>query len=303
MTGVSVIITTYDRFQQVQESVASVLPQLGEEDEIVVVDNGLPDEQHRRLAAVLAELGVRLEREPLAGISHARNRGARASRGAVLAFLDDDAVAGAGWLRRIRAAFADEDCDCVGGPVRLPGDLPRPPWFPRALSLVVGELDLGREPFAMSVRCLPIGANLAVRRAPFLACGMFSTQLGRVAGNLDGGEEVLLCRQLLRRGGRIRYLPELTVTHRISPRRLTPSYMETSAWNIGRGDARVERALHGLPGFVARGLLKLARGVVEAPLLAWRRWRGDPSAAAEQRIRWAMIRGYWSGGQPARGGS
>jgi glycosyltransferase involved in cell wall biosynthesis len=85
---VSVVIPTRDRRAFVLEAVASVLAQRGCDCEVIVVDDGSED----GTAAALEGLGsrVRCIRQPAAGVSAARNHGARLARGEWLAFLDSD---------------------------------------------------------------------------------------------------------------------------------------------------------------------------------------------------------------------
>lgn len=51
-------------------------------------------------------------------ISEARNLGIAASAGAVVAFIDDDAVAEPGWLKALALPFADPEVAAAGGYVR-----------------------------------------------------------------------------------------------------------------------------------------------------------------------------------------
>jgi glycosyltransferase involved in cell wall biosynthesis len=86
--SVSVIIPTHDRARRVVVAVQSVLAQTTAALEVIVVDDGSTDET----AAALAPCGdrIRIERRRHAGVSAARNHGARVARGEWLAFLDSD---------------------------------------------------------------------------------------------------------------------------------------------------------------------------------------------------------------------
>jgi len=139
-----------------------------------------------------------------------------------------------------------------------------------------------------------MGANIAFRRDAFLKAGMFPLSMGRTGTNFAGGEETFLCRKILQQGGRIRYLPEMAVTHRVSPARLTMQHLYRNAYGTGQSDGRVELAISGRAAFRLRAALKLARIVVELPGALWRRARGDARAWAEHRIRVTLFRGYVS---------
>lgn len=91
---VSVIIPTYNRGHFVADALASVLTQTYRRFEVIVVDDGSTDDTRQRVAAF--EGRVRYIYQPNAGLSAARNTAIRASRGVLLALLDDDDV----WLPR-----------------------------------------------------------------------------------------------------------------------------------------------------------------------------------------------------------
>lgn len=97
---VSAIVPTHNRPTFLREALASVCAQTYRDVEIVVVDDGSTPVARAATQRVIAEftrgqdLPVRCIVQPHRGVSAARNRGVRASRGALLAFLDSDDV----WL-------------------------------------------------------------------------------------------------------------------------------------------------------------------------------------------------------------
>jgi glycosyltransferase involved in cell wall biosynthesis len=85
---ISVVIPAYRAAGTVARAVDSVLRQTMAAQEILVVDDGSPDD----IAGTLADYGnsVRVIRKPNGGAASARNRGIDDSRGELIAFLDAD---------------------------------------------------------------------------------------------------------------------------------------------------------------------------------------------------------------------
>src|SRR3954447_16813353 len=81
--------------------------------EIVVVDNASSDDTAARAAAH----GVRVVREPRAGVTYARNAGVRAAAGEIVAFVDADCVPERGWLRELLAGADDSTVGCFVGEI------------------------------------------------------------------------------------------------------------------------------------------------------------------------------------------
>jgi glycosyltransferase involved in cell wall biosynthesis len=89
----SVIIPLYNKAPHIAAALQSVLAQTFPPDEIIVVDDGSTD-GGAEIAAAFSARGVTLIRQSNAGVSAARNRGAKAARSAYLTFLDADDI----WL-------------------------------------------------------------------------------------------------------------------------------------------------------------------------------------------------------------
>lgn len=110
----SVVVVSYHPGEWLSPCLASLGSQA---DEVVLVDNGSS-------GAVASEIGRRagarvLRFESNTGFAPAADAGAIASSGEILAFLNDDAVAGPGWLAAATKALADELTAAVGPKVVL----------------------------------------------------------------------------------------------------------------------------------------------------------------------------------------
>ncbi len=90
--GISVIIPTYNYGQYVLKAIDSVLPQLGDRHELIVIDDGSTDDTQQRLASHLPNLpaNVHLLTKRNGGAASARNYGIQNARGNFMLFLDAD---------------------------------------------------------------------------------------------------------------------------------------------------------------------------------------------------------------------
>jgi len=165
--------------------------------------------------------------EPRPGLSHARNRALEwaAEAGAdVLAFVDDDAIAEPGWYEALARqwAAAPADVACIGGPIRPRFGVEPPRWYSDAIRHVLTLVDRGD-----AVRDLDpdleavYGANISFAVEPLRAAGGFDPALGHSGRRIFFGEEDEAQRELVRRGHRIRYVPDARVWHVIPAQRLT----------------------------------------------------------------------------------
>src|SRR5207247_3975777 len=130
-------------------------------------------------------------REPR-GLSGARNTGVAESRGDVIAFLDDDAVAEPDWLAHLLAAYTDRHVLGVGGAIAPHWLEGRPAGFPAEFEWVVGCTYEGMPTARAQVRNV-IGANMSLRRSVVGRVGGFRNGMGRVGLLPVGCEETELC--------------------------------------------------------------------------------------------------------------
>lgn len=271
---VSVVICAFadDRWSDLRAAVGSVLAQAPEPAEVIVVVD------HNRALAKRARDGLAgalvLENGGTRGAGEARNVGARAARGAILAFLDDDARAAPGWLARGARAFADARVMGVGGTIEPAWDLGAPSWFPAEFNWTVGCTYPGLPTTPTPVRNL-IAANMFVRRSVFERIGGFRAGFGK-QGQRSRPEETELCLRANQRwpDGVWLYDPGVTVRHRVPPSRGRPRYFVSRCYNEGRGKAALvgyagpreglaaERAYtrRTLPAGAARGLADALTG-------------------------------------------
>ncbi len=113
--SVSVVINTYNRSRCLERCLQSLRAQTYRNFEVVVVNGPSTDDTETMLRPWQRQ--VRIVRTDKRVLSVSRNEGIAASRGELVAFIDDDAVAAPGWLAELTAAFADQRVGAAGGTV------------------------------------------------------------------------------------------------------------------------------------------------------------------------------------------
>lgn len=270
-TGVAVVICTHtlERWNDIAGAVASVRAQTRPADEIVLVADH-NDALLARMRAAFRDVVV-VDNWGPRGESGARNAGVAATRSAVIAFLDDDAVADPHWLGRLARWYDDPGIVGVGGLARPRWDDARPSWFPDEFDWVVGCSYRGMPERAEPVRNL-MGCNMSFRRSAIDAVGGFYTGLGRVGGTALGCSETEMCLRVAREvGGRFLFDPEARISHRVPAARGSVRYFLRRCRDEGRskahlaGRAGTDAALATERRYVRRVLPRgVARGVREA---------------------------------------
>ena len=224
---VTVVVPTFQRPDRLAACLAALRAQVlppGIGFEVVVVDDGSAPPVPQALCDPLgAARSVRLLRQHNAGPAIARNRGAAAARGRLLAFTDDDCRPAPGWLAALVAASEDAPDALIGGRTVNGEDNV---FSAASQDLIFYLADEDRQYFASN--------NIACRKDAFDALGGFAEGFP-----LAGGEDRDLGLRWGRSGRPLVAAPMAEVAHHHA---LTPRSFWRQHANYGRG-ARHMRAL------------------------------------------------------------
>ncbi|MBB6671469.1 glycosyltransferase [Cohnella nanjingensis] len=223
----SVAICTHNRAADLQEALLSLLRQRHESFEVIVVDNGSTDQTAQTVLEFerVVSFPVRYIFEERLGLSVARNRAIRESRGEYVLFLDDDAVASEDWIGGIVSLFErDSRIGCVGGKIEPAWEGEAPTWLSPENRTLYTILDYADEVVEMKRPAIPFGANVAFRRSAFDMGALFREDLGRVGSNLLSSEEAELIERIRARHS-VYYTPHASVLHKIPRSRISRKWL------------------------------------------------------------------------------
>ncbi|MEC4984003.1 MAG: glycosyltransferase [Oscillatoria sp. PMC 1068.18] len=231
---ISAVICTHNREEYLGAAIDSLLAQDFAEYEVIVVDNASSDRTRAVVEARLADPKLKYVYEPVTGLSVARNTGAKAASGEIIAYLDDDAVATPSWLSALIAPYQqNERLAIAGGKVTLilPPGATYPQWLSTELAGCLGAYDLGNElVYITNPGLTPRGLNYSIRRTFLEQVGGFDINLGRVGKNLLSNEEVYMTELALKQNWQVAYLPKALVAHNVAPERLKPTWFFRRGW-------------------------------------------------------------------------
>ncbi|MBS1817928.1 MAG: glycosyltransferase [Acidobacteria bacterium] len=302
----SVVIATRNRAALLAQTLEALLVQdwPAGRFEIVVADNGSSDDTADVVARAAAQVGAPLVRylfvsDP--GKSAAVNQALAMAEGSLIALTDDDVQPEQEWLRSLADAFDDAAVDFVAGRVLPLWEVEPPEWLSPSVYGVIAVPDNGDVRLPISTdhhQVVPIGANMAVRRAVVERLGGLRLDLGKLDGSARTGEDHEFFLRMLQAGYRGRYEPTAVVHHRVGSERLDRSYfrrwLHQNGRDVARLDAAYESAVPHLLG-VPRFLWRQAAGDVMSLLLAAIRRAPAARFSATGRLCWfaGYVREAW----------
>jgi cellulose synthase/poly-beta-1,6-N-acetylglucosamine synthase-like glycosyltransferase len=269
--------------------------------ELVVVDNGSTDQTKSVVRSFASVLPLRYVYEPRLGKSNALNRVAQELRGRLVCFTDDDIIFPPDWMRHaVARADRHPDFGVLAGPVRpvwtrsSRAAFLRHPYATQAYSIC----DRGGHPHEYPPQSWPPGANTIYRRE-LLPPGPFDPAMGPVGTARLIGNDTTLAKQIVARGARILYVPDIRVRHIIQPSQMTSAFLWRRAYQRARtlahqGMVAPARTIGGIPLWMFRQLAHRTGCL----LLSWAGLTHTPRIDAE--IELADMLGWIAGARQTR---
>jgi glucosyl-dolichyl phosphate glucuronosyltransferase len=239
---VSICVCTFNRAHILPyclESLTKLTIPAGWEAEILIIDNNSTDGTRDLIAGYSGRFGIPIFYflETQQGISAARNRAIRESRGDYLGFLDDECVVQTNWLE-VAVADIDEFSPLImGGPYAgalLPGAVPR--WFKTEYGNAYFVADNYNRGYHQTFRAS--SGNMFLHRSVCQA-QKFDEGFGPVGTKFKLGEETVLQDRYISEhpDAMVFYEPGIEVAHFVLPHKLSLSYharrvMEAGAFTL-----------------------------------------------------------------------
>ena len=225
------------------------------------------------------------------GASAARNLGIKQSKGAIIAFIDDDALPFPDWAEEMIKTYKDDSVIGVTGPaLPLWKDDSAASWFPEEFYWVLSCTAWGEWNGIAEVRNVWT-MNASFKKEAFLLAGYFATSIGPKNGSMAGrktnlSEDVELSLRLREvTGKRIVFSPDVRVQHRVYSDRLELGYITRWAYWMGYSKHKLKKLYPQtdadplsqehqlLKRIITRLLPNIMRTFLTNPVIAWRKLR------------------------------
>ncbi len=248
--NLSIIIPTKNCASLLKACLTRLTPQLSRQDEVIVVDNNSTDDTALVVQSFARRSPIRYIVEKNPGASYARNAGfSRATKEGV-AFIDDDSMVDASWVREVKRILTERRS-------RRPEAVYQGQVIQTYAHQGIYEFfHLGYFSQQSANHGMSKEAKKFSPLAQLIVCNVFSYR--EVFASLDGpfaadlfpyiGEELdMVCRLIIAKKI-IRYAPTVRITHAKQRVRFMRSLL--SAYMYGRSDAIVRRMYFSNPSFL-----------------------------------------------------
>lgn len=202
----SVIIPVYNRPDEAQELLESLVQQECQDFEVIVVEDGSTVPCKEVVEQFCDRLDVKYFTKPNSGPGQTRNYGVERAQGEYVLILDSDAVCPPGYIAAVEAELQANPCDAFGGPDRAHESFtPMQKAINYAMTsfFTTGGIRGGKKKMD---KFYPRSFNMGVRRAVYNALGGFS--------EMRFGEDIDFSTRIFKGGYKCRLFPEAWVWHK-----------------------------------------------------------------------------------------
>lgn len=202
----SIIVPVFNRPEEVDELLESLVNQEKKDFEVIVVEDGsqIPCEDVCRKYA--DQLTLRYFMKPNSGPGQSRNYGAERAEGEYLLILDSDVVLPNGYLKAVSDELDREPADAFGGPDRAHDsftDTQKAISYSMTSFFTTGGIRGGKKKLD---KFYPRSFNMGIRRDVYMELGGFS--------KMRFGEDIDFSIRIFKAGKRCRLFPEAWVWHK-----------------------------------------------------------------------------------------
>lgn len=202
----SIIVPVFNRPDEVDELLESLVNQEEKGFEVIIVEDGsqIPCEDVCRKYA--DQLTLRYFMKPNSGPGQSRNYGAERAEGEYLLILDSDVVLPNGYLKAVNDELDREPADAFGGPDRAHDsftDTQKAISYSMTSFFTTGGIRGGKKKLD---KFYPRSFNMGIRRDVYMELGGFS--------KMRFGEDIDFSIRIFKAGKRCRLFPEAWVWHK-----------------------------------------------------------------------------------------
>lgn len=226
---VSVIVCAYDlnRYSDLVDAVISLLNQTYSQIEVICIVDGTEPLYMKILAddsGVFSTVKNFLNEKNL-GLSESRNRGIAHSKGDIIAFFDDDAVADPNWVSELVRMYEEYDAIAAGGklvPLWIAG---KANFIPEEFYWMIGATHKGFPEEVIEVRNT-FGSNISFKREVLDNFDGFKGEMGIKASGALQCEETEICERMKKVFGKgVMYNPNAIVHHKVFESRMKLKFL------------------------------------------------------------------------------
>ncbi|HLK58711.1 MAG TPA: glycosyltransferase [Chthonomonadaceae bacterium] len=229
----SVVVITLNRPDYVRTCLQRLQAQQPRPDQVIVVDSSQDDRTTRVVAEFPGVLYLRNE-NGFGRMTTSRNIALKHCTGAIIAFVDDDAFAHAGWLAALLAAYTDPKIGAVGGRAlnNQPGEEKQGvDRIGRLMPYGDVQGNFAADPGAILPVDHIMGCNMSFRREVLARLGGFREDFPGISGVCEDTDMSLRVRKM---GYTILFNPAAVVDHVAAPQAIGKRFDTRYSYNAQR---------------------------------------------------------------------